>query len=160
MITDIFLSFLEISISVSLIIVLLMLLAPFLNKRYAAKWKYWIWIFIALRMVIPFNGTNVRAVVDAMLQKDTNTMIETQTGNTDNSPEQTAVPGRIIITVPTQMTAPITMQYEKNSNPITILDIAAYIWLAGCLVFLSFHQISYLCFKGQVKNNFMEESRS
>ncbi|MBD5393947.1 MAG: hypothetical protein HDR71_06685 [Lachnospiraceae bacterium] len=155
MITDIFLSFLEISISVSLIIVLLMLLAPFLNKRYAAKWKYWIWIFIAFRLIIPFTGTNIRAVVDIMLQKDTKAIMETQAENTDNLPEQTAVPRRIMITVPTQMTAPITMQYEKNSDPITILDIAAYIWLAGCLVFLSFHQISYLCFKGQVKKKGM-----
>lgn len=37
---------------------MLMLLAPFLNKRYAAKWNYLIWIFLALRLLVPFHGGN------------------------------------------------------------------------------------------------------
>ena len=51
-----FLSFLEISIPISLIIALLLLFTSFLNKRYAAKWKYWIWIVLALRLLIPIGG--------------------------------------------------------------------------------------------------------
>lgn len=54
--TNVFLSFLEISIPVSFIIAVLLLLTPFLNKRYAAKWKYWIWIILTLRLVIPIGG--------------------------------------------------------------------------------------------------------
>lgn len=49
MISNIFLSILEISASASLIILSLILLAPILNKRYAVKWKYWVWIVLALR---------------------------------------------------------------------------------------------------------------
>lgn len=62
MITSIFLSFFESSISVSLIIVLLLLLAPFLNRRYAAKWKYWIWIVLALRLMIPPASVRILTV--------------------------------------------------------------------------------------------------
>lgn len=46
---ELFLSVLGISVSIGLIIIGLILLTPFLNKRYAAKWKYLIWIFLALR---------------------------------------------------------------------------------------------------------------
>lgn len=55
--TNMFLSILEISIPISLIIAVLLLLTPFLNKRYAAKWKYWIWIVLALRLIIPLGGS-------------------------------------------------------------------------------------------------------
>lgn len=53
MITNICVTFFEISVSISLMIVLVFKLAPFLNRRYAAKWKYWIWIVLALRLIIP-----------------------------------------------------------------------------------------------------------
>lgn len=68
--THIFLAVMEISISISLLIAVLLLLTPFLDRRYAAKWKYWIWIFLALRLILPFHGADVRAVVDAWSQKE------------------------------------------------------------------------------------------
>ena len=40
--TDIFLVVLETTLSTSVIIVILLLLTPLLNRRYAAKWNYWI----------------------------------------------------------------------------------------------------------------------
>ncbi len=64
MATNLFLSILEISISVGLIVLALILLSPFLNKRYAAKWKYWIWLFLALRLLIPVGGTDIRTAAD------------------------------------------------------------------------------------------------
>ena len=40
MLTNLFLSVLEISLSVSLVIAVLLILSPILNKRYASKWNY------------------------------------------------------------------------------------------------------------------------
>ena len=59
MAANLFLSVLEISISTGFIVLILMLLSPFLNMRYAAKWKYWIWLFLALRLIVPISGTDV-----------------------------------------------------------------------------------------------------
>ena len=61
---NIFLSILGISVSIGLIVIGLIFLTPFLNKRYAAKWKYLIWIFLALRLLIPFSGANGQEVMD------------------------------------------------------------------------------------------------
>lgn len=51
MIENIFL----ISLSVSPLILLLIFVMPFLRKRYSAKWGYWAWFLITLRLVIPFR---------------------------------------------------------------------------------------------------------
>ena len=58
MITNLFLSVAEISLSVSLIVLLMLLLSPLFTKRYGSKWSYWIWIFLALRLLIPFRGAD------------------------------------------------------------------------------------------------------
>ena len=68
MMGSIFLSILGISGSIGLIVIALIFLTPFLNKRYAAKWKYLIWIFLALRLLIPFSGANGQDVMDRMSQ--------------------------------------------------------------------------------------------
>ena len=52
---NLFLTFIEISVSASIVILLLLILAPLLNRQYAAKWNYYIWIMLALRLLIPFR---------------------------------------------------------------------------------------------------------
>ena len=66
--TTVFLSFLGISASISLIVLALILLTPFLNKRYAAKWTYLIWIFLALRLLVPISGANGPLGMDILSQ--------------------------------------------------------------------------------------------
>lgn len=70
---NVFLSLIGISASVSLIAAALILLAPLLNKRYAAKWKYLIWIFLAVRLLIPFSGAGGESVMNALAQLKTGT---------------------------------------------------------------------------------------
>ena len=44
-----------ISLSMSAVILLLLIISPLLNKRYSAKWRYFVWLILALRLVIPFR---------------------------------------------------------------------------------------------------------
>ena len=44
---------LMISISVSVVIALLLLLSPLMNRRYSAQWRCWIWLVLAIRLCIP-----------------------------------------------------------------------------------------------------------
>ena len=75
---NIFLSILGISVSIGLIVIGLIFLTPFLNKRYAAKWKYLIWIFLALRLLIPFSGANRQDVMDRISQQKAETSSESE----------------------------------------------------------------------------------
>ena len=50
---------LEISLSLSALMALLLLARPLLQKRYRAKWAYWAWLLLALRLVIPVSYTHL-----------------------------------------------------------------------------------------------------
>lgn len=46
---------LEISLAMSLVLPLLLLCRPFFKHRYQAKWAYWAWLLVAVRLLIPVN---------------------------------------------------------------------------------------------------------
>ena len=113
--TNLFLSLFGISISISFMVIVLILLSPLLNRRYASRWKYLIWIFLALRLLVPFHGLNGQHVTDVMSKAGTQNPskpeknIGAPTGDTTPS-------GRIIVEIPEQMTAPIVMQSTLQSG--------------------------------------------
>ena len=155
---NLFLSILEISISVGLIVLVLILLSPFLNKRYAAKWKYWIWLFLALRLITPVGGTDIRTAADKIIQKVTGT--ESDAGKEDAGEETigvvidgTGLTGRVMVAIPEQMTMPLEIRSDKSQIRITALDIVALVWLVGCLLFLSVHLLIYLHYKSRLVRN-------
>lgn len=158
---NIFLSILGISVSIGLIAAVLILLAPLLNKRYAAKWKYLIWIFLALRLLVPFSGANGQYVMDRASRLKNQTGSESEEKNSGNSTDVSTPYRRIVVEIPAQMTAPIQDSSEKNKTNITMLDLAALVWILGSLIFISVHLISYFCFKRQVikKGRMVKEAR-
>lgn len=147
--THVFLSVLEISVSVSLIAAALLLLSPFLNRRYAAKWKYWIWVFLAFWLLIPAGGTDGQSIVDMLSKVKARTESEAEKSHADTMSDGAAA-GRVIVEIPIQMTTPITVESGKSDISITLLDIAAVLWLTGCLIFAAVHAISYLYYKGRL----------
>ena len=110
--TNIFLSFFGISVSTSLVVSLL--LTPFLNKRYAAKWNYLIWIFLAFRLLIPFGGANGRLAADMLSRTNTGAPPESDVSHRDIPADGAMPSGRIIVEIPVQMTAPITVPSGKK----------------------------------------------
>lgn len=158
---NIFLSILGISVSIGLIVIGLIFLTPFLNKRYAAKWKYLIWIFLALRLLIPFSGANVQGVMDRISHLKVETSSESEENDANNSTD-TAMPYRgIVVEIPAQMTTPINASSEKSTADITMLDIVTLVWIIGSLIFISVHLISYSHYKRQVlkKGRMIKETR-
>lgn len=147
--TDLFLTILEISASVSLIIVILLSVSPLLDRRYASKWKYLIWIFLAVRLLVPFSGADGRSAADMLVQWKNHITAEEKQGGADTEAAAPA-PRRIVVNIPERMTAPLAATAAES---VAILDIGAVIWLAGCLLFIAVHLISYLYYKGQVVRN-------
>lgn len=158
---NIFLSILGISVSIGLIAAVLILLAPLLNKRYAAKWKYLIWIFLALRLLVPFSGANGQYIMDRVSRLKNQTGSESEEKNSGNSTDVSTPYRRIVVEIPAQMIAPIQVSSEKNKTNITMLDLAALVWILGSLIFISVHLISYFYFKRQVikKGRMVKEAR-
>lgn len=142
---DIFLSVLGISASVSTLILLLLLVSPLLQKRYASKWKYLIWCVLALRLIIPFGGSEGNLTADILRQWKGQSVPAVE--KTEEAAYAGPVPGRVIVEVPAQMTEPLYIQPEKS---VTALDIAAYIWAAGCLIYILVNIMSFYRYRRQI----------
>lgn len=145
--SGIFLTFLGISASVGAVIAALVLLSPLLNKRYAAKWKYLIWIFLAVRLLIPVGGAS--GLREKPAQSSVKSEVDFSEDFEEDIEEDALLPVRVVVEIPPQMTTPIVAQSEKRSG-ITALDIAAWVWAVGGLIFLSVHIISYLRYRRRV----------
>ena len=145
-----FLSLLGTSVSISAVVVILMLLTPFLNKRYAAKWKCSIWIFLAVWLIIPFKGDARQFVLAMLPQTETQPTLMDKEKLTDTQVGAIMPSRQVIVEIPAQMTAPIAMQAEKSNISISILDAVAFVWMIGYLVFILVHLISYFRFRGEV----------
>ena len=148
--TSIFLLLLGVSVSTGLMVAVLLFLTPFLNQRYAAKWKYLIWIFLSLRLLVPFSGLNGPFFMDLLSQPAAQTVSETEEKNTDTFADLTIPYRRIVVEIPAQMTAPIHAPSEKGTFDITMLDVVTFVWIIGSLLFISIHLISYFHLKRQV----------
>ena len=51
----IFFNMVGVTITVSIVIVILLLLSSFLNGRYTVKWRYFIWMILAVRLLLPID---------------------------------------------------------------------------------------------------------
>lgn len=147
MIKTLFLSVLVGSVSVSLVVLALLLLSPLLNRRYAAKWKYGIWIILALRLLLPLNAEapSRPVVVDIPAQITTPFM----TGNVDPV-QPTPDAGTELPVVAEEEAASVKSQPRMPSISLSLLDIAALLWLVGSLFLLFVNLFSYLYCRNQI----------
>ena len=118
-----------------------------MNKRYAIKWKYLIWVAIAVRLIVPLNidiplpqiviavPTEITVPIDTNNENDAPTISQTEQKPIEVNH------GNAIIAPPQTGLKPLKF---------TLLDITAYLWLTGCLLFLSVHIFSFWHYKGQV----------
>ena len=57
--TDLLMTLAEISLTMSAVILLLLALGPLLARRYAARWRYWAWLVVAvfaIEMILKKRG--------------------------------------------------------------------------------------------------------
>lgn len=146
--TDLFLSVLGISASVSVLILLLLLLSPLLHRRYAAKWKYLIWCVLAFRLLLPLGGAGGDSAADVLRQWKSRILQTAE--NREEAEAVRQVPGRVVVEVPPQMTKPFNVRAERR---ITLLDVISLVWAAGSVIYISVNIVSYLYFRRQVLKN-------
>lgn len=145
--TAIFLKMLTSSAIIGLITVLLIALTPLLDKRCAAKWKYWIWLFLAVRLLLPVSLADLCTAFQPLSQSRTQQTAQTQQNSTQAPPSKTLRLERVTVEIPPQMTTPITVHTNKSGFQITPLTIIGMLWAAGALCFFGIHFISYVRYK-------------
>ncbi len=156
MLTDTLLRLFEISIATSFLILPLCLASRRINRRYGAKWKYYIWLLLAVRLMIPVNlpAVNGFSILPDLSQR--------QQIHTQEQPIQSqAHTGSQPETVPSQsqeQEQPISeppysidgTKENTEAQPAAIMnvtDIAAIVWCVGFCVFSVFQLYVYYAFR-------------
>lgn len=128
-----------ISLTVSVIILILLVLSPILNRRYSAKWRYIIWLVLALRLLIPYraeiNKTPISIPVteQVVVLRDDGSAFQVMT---PNEAEQGGIMN------------PNPADYAPIAN---VNDIISRIWVLGIVVFMVYHIGCYAVFRTRIK---------
>lgn len=153
---ELLLSFLSVTLSMGIVTIALLALAPLFRKRFTAQWRYWVWLILALRLAVPFHFSglrltvnvplpNVFAVLEAALPM-TATDIETAVPMNEESRHgevwmETAVKKVTLQEVSTQKT-------PVHPSPALVLTL---LWLGGAAVFLAFQWGRYARLRRMVR---------
>lgn len=135
-----------VSFDASIAIALTLILTPFLGKRFSVKWRYFAWIIIAVRMLIPFRPEFSEAPVQ--ISYDEKFTIKYQRNSVMDNEQPTVNPDG-------------TSKNNSNKNgslPIkrwyTVIDVksaANALILFGAIVFFLAHIIAYARFRLKIK---------
>ena len=153
MMENIFLSILSISLSTSVVVLALIVLGSLINKRYVAKWKYGIWIVLALRLLVPIHYELLDAQFQITIPAEVGSLAVSDVFVTES-------PGLKVQPVPVPMTEPAVTEpqikaslpvqpdVQKTAQPsITLLQALGYLWAAGAICLLVWQLTVFICYK-------------
>lgn len=126
----------------------LLIISSFFRKSHAAKWKYWIWLIISLRLVFLFNisipQTPFLLHLPTQIEiehnfinsstKDVGSVAKSETASTDYTHTDSA--------------QNISM---LSKTAIPIYQIIISIWAIGSIMFFTIHMVAYFAFKKSVR---------
>ena len=125
-----------VSLICTVLIFCLWFFSDMLNKRYAAKWKYWVWLIMAIRLIVPMNFI--------LPQMQTSPIVPEIITISDISMAELFLPQ----TLPAQN---IQVQEENAAlvpmSGITLYETLFFIWLAGSLMFIIIQSVRYFVSK-------------
>lgn len=138
-----------ISLSVSAAIAVMLALSPLLGRRYGAKWRYIVWLALAVRLLIPFRFE--LPYVTVRLPAAETVVVR-----------QTAEPGVQPLAQTEPETVPVQQRKDAEHGALTEsrtedlrridTDTAMFsVWAAGAALFFGVHAVSYLLFKKRVR---------
>lgn len=132
-----------VSLTCSAVLLPLFLLTQWLHNRYTARTRYFLWLLLALRLVLPFQLTlptpavTVEAPSPAITIPNSWNMITHMAPNspqTQPSPPSAAGPAD----PPAAPEAPAAL-----TRTISLMEILGAVWLAGAAVYAGFYLLTY-----------------
>lgn len=127
-----FLNILELSLLLSPLILILLVFSGKLNKRYSPRLKCFLWLALALRLILPLLGERY-----FVLRPIENIYTEAQAEDLFFLPRDTTILGDAQRNLAENTTA-------SKSAPKTMPEKAAIIWLSGAAAFSAYHSTVYI----------------
>ena len=152
---NLFLSVHSISLTTSVIIIALIVLGSLINKRYVAKWKYGLWIALALRLLVPVNYTVPDSdfqitVPDEMGSLTVSDIFETEGEVVTAQPADSGMmePQSALQTMMPQPVEPDIQQKARFS--VSLMQALAYLWAVGAICLLIWQLAGYCYCKRRI----------
>ncbi len=143
MLNDLVLEVLKISLTTSAFIGGLLLLIPLLQKRYRVQWRYFAWILIAVRLLIPFSPTLPEAPIRIELPEH-NAVVMNQNIEDTISQKAIQIQQENKFLMDFKDVSPMISDIAKPE--LSPLEIADIVWIIGICTFLLFQVGSYQIF--------------
>ena len=164
---------LELTLPMAIVIAVLLAAGPLLGRRFTAKWRYWAWLLIAVRLLLPMGITLPQPVVTLPQPQGEITYpvsaaepadptpvgdpIEVLPGEVENDPFQQIEAG---VTAPAGPSAEIPKPAEPAITPtpaatrsIPVMEAAGWCWAAGAALFLLWQLGSYLALRAKLSRS-------
>jgi beta-lactamase regulating signal transducer with metallopeptidase domain len=123
----------------SAVILLLLIISPILNKRYSSKWRYFVWLVIALRLIIPIKAEIPFAPLNIPTVQNQTVVFRTERIPFSVMNEDYIERGNA---------SPTSADYAPI---ITLGELLVIIWATGAIGFFLYHIINYISFKRKIK---------
>lgn len=125
---NILLSVVEVSVSTGVIVLIMLLSAPLFHRRYAARWRYYIWIALAVRLVVPVNFSLPERNIEISIPASASASVADIAGD-----------GMLVM--------PQAAGAAQNVPGFSVFDALAVIWLAVSVGIVLVHICSYCRYK-------------
>lgn len=137
----------EVSVTMAVLIILMMLTKPLAKKRYATTVRYVMWLFIAIRLILPFNISLPNSVTIELPNQNINytPVFNPNLTNQSNPIAETSSEYTKYVSVKTEETS-----VNKEVSIYTILFI---VWLIGCSISLIHQLVNYFKFSRLIKRS-------
>lgn len=150
------LNLLKTSLLGSLAILAMLVLKPLWRERYRAKARCWLWLALAVFLLLPVDFSVKNAPVQAAPPKDYTLFVgtdKTAIQSTDNlfgdmAEKSGQSPAQVRDTI---IQRPVTNPEQKTTRYIPVTTILFYGYLAGAAAFLLYQGVSYALFRRTVR---------
>lgn len=159
------LNLLKTSLLGSLAILAMLVLKPLWRERYRAKTRCWLWLALAVFLLLPIDFSVKNAPVQAAPPKDYTLFVgtdKTAIQSTDNlfgdmAEKSGQSPAQVRDTI---IQRPVTNPEQKTTRYIPVTTILFYGYLAGAAAFLLYQGLSYAHFRRTVRRWKRDVSRA
>ena len=153
----IFQTVLELSLFAAVLIPVLELFSRAFGKRYGVKWRYLLWMVLAVRLVLPVHAVLPDFLPRASAPAFTETAVQMT--------EQEEIPAPAVVPIQTADTVQVPKgeavalpealeEAEHTISPAEVFwEAAPVLWVLGMILFLSFQLLKYALFLKKLKRN-------
>lgn len=164
---------LELSLPMAVVIAVLLAAGPLLGRRFTARWRYWAWLLIAVRLLLPIGISLPQPVVtlpqpqvdfsypvrevEPISPTPTGDPILVLPGDDESDPYQQIGEETTAPTVPDAVSAdPVFRPNQPQPVPsrtVTATELTGWCWAAGTLLFLLWQGVSYLLLRRKLRRS-------